>query len=422
MPDITLKNTNGRLIAVNDSGNEVPLPSGELSPDGINNITLVDGADKLPDAAGGTRTLEDQTAYWFNGFVTSTTPIELGTQTPLIGSHGATDGFIYTGASGAALRGTNAGLFIANLTVSAPGAEALDVSGDTSTEMLVESANFGDPAGFGNFTSLGTIDGFRVPSFKGTNFEDFDAGLTFTGTSDKIFFSESPFRAVTASGVTILEFDAACDTDIVDITDCYVKGVQADTDVIRVDASATIADIFQYRGVTHDTTVTKSNILTGAASVQQVGYRVEGSYPLSDSAVIGELALDTPTETTISTQDTYTAVTGPTSLGNETERVTQSSNGVLQYNGKKEVKVQITVSASVEGTSNEEYTVAIAKNGTVEPTSEADLEGTGNSPVNVGPTGVEDLSTGDTISIQVRNNSGTGNITFDKYNINFYGQ
>jgi hypothetical protein len=108
-------------------------------------------------------------------------------------------------------------------------------------------------------------------------------------------------------------------------------------------------------------------------------------------------------------------------LGNETERVSQSSNGVLQYDRQKDVKAHITSSCTVEGGSNETYAVAVAKNGTVEPTSEARIEGTGNTPVFVGPSSIEDLTTGDTISLQVKNIDGTSNITFDLYNLNFSG-
>lgn len=381
------------------------------------NVVHVSEARDLPSPEGGTRTLNNE-VYYFHGFITDPNTLDLSNSPILIGSHGGADGFIHTGG-GTCLTGTDGAFFARDLTFDAPGGTMFDLSGDTTTEVLVESCSFSDPPNLGNIADLGTIDGFRVPSFKGCNFEDFDAGVTFTGQSDKVFISESPLRGVTAAGVTILEFDANCDTDIVDITDSYVKGVQSDTQVVHVDASATIADVFQYRGTTHDNTVTESNILTGAAGVEEVGYRIDGAYPLSDSGVIGELSLDSPTETTISTQDTYTAVSGTTSLGNETERVSQVSDGVLQYDGKKDVKVHITTSCTLEGASNETYAVAVAKNGTVEPTSEARIEGTGNTPAFIGPSSVEDLTNGDTISLQVKNIDGTGNITFDLYNLNF---
>lgn len=383
------------------------------------NVNHIETANDLPEPQSGTITLKNE-VYFFHGFVTLTSNLDISNSPVFVGNHGGQDGIIYTGG-GDCLIGTDGAFFARDLTFDVPGGTVFNISGDTTTEILAESCNFGDPAGLGNLASLGTIDGFRVPSFKGCNFEDFDSGLTFTGTSDKLFISECPLRGVTASNVDIITLDANCDTDIVDFTDSYVKGVQSDTNVINVDASATIADVFQYRGVTHDQTVTKSNILTGAASVENVGYRVDGSYPLENSAVIGELSLDSSTETTISTQDTYTGVSGATSLGNETERASQSSNGVLQYDGKKDVKVHITASCTVEGASNETYAIAIAKNGTVEPSSEVQIEGTGNTPKFAGPSSIEDLTTGDTISLQVKNIDGTGNITFNLYNLNFQG-
>lgn len=381
------------------------------------NVTHVSTVTDLPTPQNGTITLENR-VYQFNGFVAAPYTLDISNSPVFAGNHGSQDGYIHTGGT-TALSGTNGGFFARDMYFGAPGATMFDLTADVSTEMLVESCAFSDAAGLGDIASLGTIDGFRVPSFKGCNFEDFADGVTFTGTSDKIFISESPLRGVDASGVTILEFDANINTDIVDITDSYVKGVQSDTVVVDVDPNATITDVFQYRGVTHDTSVTKSNILTGAASVQAVGYRVSDSYPLADSQVVGEMATTESVATTISAQDTYTSVANATALGNESERVVKASDGVIEYVGQKETKAHITASCTVVGASNETYAIAIAKNGTVEPTSEVQIEGTGNTPKFAGPSGVEDLTTGDTISLQVKNLDGTGNITFEIYNLNF---
>lgn len=314
--------------------------SAPVSVSSINNIEYIDEASDLPDAENGERQLVDQTGYYFTDFVSDPASLRLGNNTPIIGAHGGLNGYIHTGG-GDAIVGTDKGVFMRNVYIHAPGGTIFNVSGDVTTEVLIEMSAFSDAAGLGNIASLGTFDGFRVPSFKGCSFEDFNDGLTFTGTSDKIFFSESPFRGIDQSGVTILHFDANLDIDLVDITDCYVKGVQSDTVVVDVDPAATISDVFQYRGTTHDTSVTKSNILTGAAGQGEVGYRAESSYPLDDSGVHAEIYLDADTTYTISTADTYVVMDdGSTSLGPETERFTNPSAGVLQYNGKKDTRLR----------------------------------------------------------------------------------
>jgi hypothetical protein len=385
-----------------------------------NNEVVINDSGDLPEVSNGRHQLKDNTVYRFSGFITSSNGLELGSATVLKGGYGATDGFIHTGTS-TAVYARDVGLFIDDMYIHAPGGTIFDCVDTVDSEVLILDSSFSDAAGLGNIADLGTLDGFRVPTFKSCNFEEFDAGLTLTGSCDKVFFSGCPLRTVTASNVTILTFDASFSTDIIDITDCYVKSVQSDTQVINVDASATISEVFQYRGTTHDATVTKSNILTGAADAQKVGYNVQDSDPVRNSSVIGELSLDSATTTTITTQDTYTTVDGATSLGNESERVTQSSNGVLQYDGRRDVNVHISASLTAEVPNNTEVSLAITKNGTVEPTSEAQITGKGSVPSNVSTSGVEDIQNGDTISLQIKNNTGTEDIPVERYNISFLG-
>lgn len=142
---------------------------------------------------------------------------------------------------------------------------------------------------------------------------------------------------------------------------------------------------------------------------------------LGDSAVIGEVSLDNSTETTISSQDSWTQVAGNVTLGNESERISLTgSNGQVQYDGRRTSNVQIVVGASILGGNGTEYAIAIAKNGTVEPTSRFDFVGGGTqSPQSAQTSAIEDLEPGDTLSLYVRNNDGTGNITFRNYNFSF---
>jgi len=344
-------------------GQDGTLSGGTIDLDRIQNLEAIASTDDLPPVENGRHQLEDFTGYWFNGFVTSNYGLELGTQTPILGSHGGLDGFIHTGGA-TAIYGRGAGVFMRDCYIHAPDGQIFDVAGDQTTEVLIQSTAFYDAAGLGNIANLGTFDGMRVPTFIAANFGDFDAGLTITGSPQKVSIIDTPFRNVTASGVTMLEFDANCSVNIVDITKGYVKDVQSDTEVVRVDPNATVSQIFQYTGNTHDASVTTSNILTGAAGIDAVGYRVKNSFPVADSIAIGNLTLDeNNVTTTITTQaasktdeSAYERIEGATT--SEVNRRFEPGDNDLTYIGKKDVVSELTGTV-VANTGNQE-TVALA--------------------------------------------------------------
>jgi hypothetical protein len=329
------------------------------------------GVDDLPTPSNGTITLKNK-VYRIHDFVNlGATNLDISNSPVFKGQHGGSDGLIYTGG-GDMLTGTNGSFFAADLTFNPSGGTMFNISGDTTTEMLVESCNFADFAGIANIANLGTIDGYRVPTFKGCNFEDFNAGITFSDTSEKIFFSECPLRTVTESGVTILDFDADFETEVVDITDCYVKDVQSDTEVIRVDPGATITEIFQYRGVTHEQSVTQANILTGAASVEGRDYRVTDSFPLENSKGYIDYTLGTGATTTINTQ------AGSKTDGAAYERVAGNttelsaarfdhSNNLATYRGKRTRITELTATLSMSTESSDTVVAAWFKNDSIVP-------------------------------------------------------
>lgn len=390
---------------------------GALDVDGIHNIEYVTEESDLPYPTNGTHTLEGSTVYYIAGFVTITDPIELGSLSPIVGSHGGTDGLIYTGG-GTMLQGTDAEFFARDLLFSAPGGTLFNLSANQSTEMLVESCSFADPAGMGNMTSLGTVDGYRVPTWKGCNFEDFDGGLTFDGTPDKIAFFDSPFRTVDASGVTILTFAGTLDTDIIQIKGCYVKSVQSDTVVVDVQSGALPSETFQYLDTTHDTTVTKSNILTGVVGVETVGSRVTSSFPLKDSDVGASLDYDGSGATTITGSGSGATQITATSSATNVERFTQQSNGILEYTGRKDASTLIVANASVSG-ANTEFVIGLAKNGlpAAGRTETTGFTPNSTAPETVSTVGKFDLTTGDTVSLALENTGGAADLDVNGYSI-----
>lgn len=386
---------------------------------GLPGLTLVRSADDLPAASGGVRTLEDDTVYLFTGFVSDTATLRLGDPSPLLGWHGATSGYIHTGG-GTCLKSDGEPYFARNAYFHAPGGTLFDLTADNTTEMLVESVAYSDAAGQGNMSSLGTVDGYRIPTWKGCNFEEFDGGLTFDGDPAKIFFSESPFRGVTASSVDILTLASTCDVDIVDFADNYVKGVQSDTDVWNLETIPN--DIFQYRGTTHDTTVTKSNIITGSAATNgrdTVGVRVAEAFPLEDSVAAGDLNLDSAVTISESTGSTTQIIAGNTtgdSLSTTLSAAKKTSkpvDGKIQYDGRDDRVTRVFLLLTLTA-SNTTVSVFIGKNDDDVERSQTLVETQGSgSPVTVPVTVNFEMTSGDTVSAFVRDNDGTADIEIE---------
>ena len=383
------------------------------------NNVFVTSSEDLPSPTNGTHTLENK-VYWFVGFVTSPYGLDISNSPILLGRHAGYDGFIHTGQN-TAITGSGGNYLQDSLYIHAPGGTLYNISGDQTTEMLVTDSAFSDAAGIAPIANLGTINGFRVPTWKNCNFEDFNSGLVFDGNPDKIFVTSSPFRNVTAAGVDILTLAGTSDVAIVDFVDNYVKDVQSDTVMWRVESGGEPSEVFQYRGTVHDTSFTEDNAIVGPNSSPTVEpYWVSDSHPVRDSSVSGELYLTGSTTVSIGVQDQWYEVNGSTDTGDESERVTQASNGTIQYVGQKDVNVQVTVNSSFTGANGRTYEIAIAKNGTVEPASAMEVEAGGSqAPVNPSTGAIEDLETNDTITLQVRNRDGTGDATFSAYLINF---
>lgn len=385
---------------------------------------VVRDASDLPDPVNGFHELESEKIYRFSDEVHSDAGIDIGNNTiPLLGSHREHSWFVHTG-EGTAIKGSG-DIILNQLGVSAPNGTIFDIGGNPDSEFILNGVYIGVDDRLdvtGTIADLGTVDSFRGPELRVAGIRDFDSGLTFTGNYGRIYL-EAKIRDIIADNVTCFEFTDTVSMASADIANCDFTDVQSDTVLFYVDPGATIDDIFNYRGNTHDTsTVTKSNILTGAADLTQDPYWVSDSHPLRESGVVGELHLDSETVTTISSQNTWYEVTGTTTEGNETERVTGDGNGRAKYIGDRDVVADVSIPTSWFGSNGDVYEFGLGKNGTIEPNSVLPVQGGGqNANKFVAPGGSEDLVTDDTISLMVRNTSGTNDVTIAAYNIKFQG-
>lgn len=384
----------------------------------INNTVKVSSTNELPPVSNGRHQLEDGTSYKFIGEVESENGLELNGSSPLIGNHRETDWFIYTGG-GTAVTGTDADYIQTNMSINATGGTVFSLNGATDSECIIDSSFLADDQNRGNISDLGTVEGFRSPTFNQLGVRDFDSGLTFTGTTGRVSIDDCIVRDIIESGVTAFTFDADFTADNVTISNSFTTDVQSDTEVVRVNASATINEIFEYIGNGHESSVTKSNILTGAAGVGQVGYSVTDAFPLADSTAVGELSADSVGNTiTIGSQNTWVEIDDfATSEGADVERFQQSSNGTLQYIGKSDKKIFVSVNMTLI-TGGDTVSITISKNGTRQDSSLQETQSAAGVPIPTTVSAVTELTTDDEVEVQIRNDDSSSNITARTFNLN----
>ena len=373
---------------------------GEISvPD---NVVIVKSAADLPAAVSGVRQLADNTLYQFNGTVTLTDTLALGTNSMLGAQHLGNDVLVYTG-TGTAITGTNKNFFVEKLTIVAPNGTALNLSGTTSTEMILDLVSFVGCA------TIGTISGFRVPTFLNCNFDQIANGLTFTGTSEKVFFDGCPFRGG-SSGTTSLTFDADFETEILDIQSCYWKTANSAHTAINWNAGAVLNDYALLQG---NSFVGMTTPLVGIGPAT-ANFSFVNNTPTRDSRRIGSVSLVDNTTATTLTQNTWTKIAGTTSSG-ALERFTSPESNRLTYSDKRGNAQGIVVATlSVLGSVNNQIVeVALYKNGTIaSPVMRALLTGTVRAEA-MALNAIIDFNENDYVEVWCRCTSGSNNLTVE---------
>lgn len=128
----------------------------------------------------------------------------------------------------------------------------------------------------------------------------------------------------------------------------------------------------------------------------------------------GELAITTAIETTINTVDVWEQVDGVWTLTAATsDEFEEAGNGQLRYTGTPTRIGLVTACLTATAAGNNKYTEwAIAKNGTVIPTSQiARFVATGADSGAVAVQALTSLSTNDYVSVFVKNETDDVNLT-----------
>lgn len=374
---------------------------------------LVKSVEDLPEPVNGEHILLDDVMYQFNGFITTPHTLKLGNNCSLVGRDLGKDGIIYTGFD-VAVRADNVPFFAREFVIVSPAAQALDLKADIDKEFYAKLV------GIYNTPFLGVIDGYRVPSLKEWNCEDFDEGLVFTGESEKIFIDGSPFRGV-GENSTIISFDENFSTTSIDITGNYFKDLEEGAVCVKKHPSATISFFGLLRGNSFEDLEEVS--ITEGFGPETVGWAFINNSGVRDSRILGEYSMAGNETVTTLTQNTWVKIAGTTVPG-YLERFDATTSNRLIYIAERSTEALMIGSVSIRGESNDQRVeVAFFRNGEIESSPISTILG-GPAQAradNLSINQITELNTDDYVEVWIRCTSSNDNVTVSSMQVSLKG-
>tara|TARA_R110000772_G_scaffold145504_1_gene255492 strand:+ start:32492 stop:33727 length:1236 start_codon:yes stop_codon:yes gene_type:complete len=255
------------------------------------------------------------------------------------------------------------------------------------------------------------ITGFNVQGIKGC-FNQCADGITFAGTTTKVFVSESPFYDVTGSAIT---FDAALITDVVDIETSFFK-FDSPGVAITAEVGYTVRE-----GLIRGSLATGTSIPLVGLSSSDLNWRMTNNTGIADSRVVGGFYLSTAVETVISATSTPVKVLG-TTLGLSLNQRFTATNNRLTYTGVKPSTSVFMGNFTVDSGNNVVLNFYIAKNGVVLPESQSRVRVGSGADERAGSLNkIVELVTGDYVEIWAENVDSTANLTCLSLSLNGIG-
>lgn len=251
--------------------------------------------------------------------------------------------------------------------------------------------------------TAGTITGFDVQALKDC-FIQCAAGLTLTGTTNKIFVSACPFYGTTAGNASIT-LDASLDADIVDIQSSFFKS-EAGT-AIKAEAGYTVGE-----GVISDSLVLGATTLLDGLTPSDVNWSFRGNTGVRDSMTVGESHSTASATVTITTIDTPVRAANASASGDNIERFTNDETSGLTYTGARPATVLVTATVQVDPDGNNvSGNLYLAKNNTpITASAVPFFVSTGGDRRTVTISDLVSMETDDTVSVWVDNDTNTNNI------------
>ncbi len=363
------------------------------------NLVYVSALADLPAPSGLAILLDATKMYIFSGFV-DISPNYLNLNgAGLRGTDPGKDGVMST-VNGGVLRSTNVSVFMENLAVipASSSTKAYDFSDTTGVKFCnlfsgCSVVEIGIPS-----LGVGQISGFKAITLQ-KNYWNCKDGIKITGTVGKFASAYNFITGISVgSGIELL---AGLTIDDIDLSNNYF--IYTGQTGIKVNAGATISNgrmtTNMFRGVT--------TLLNGIDSYTY-GWEMQQNTGIPNTKSFAYAYLDAnATPTAFTAVGTYTKILGTTTLVTE-QKFTAASNR-FTYTGKRNINCRVFAVLGAKAPNNAtDYTIAIAKNGIVQPAPTSSLGPLSNNQgfQIVLETDIA-FSTNDYVEVFIKSNSGT---------------
>lgn len=362
------------------------------------NLVYVYSLEDLPTPVGTAITLDADKMYVFSGGVNiGTNYIEMN-GAGLKGTDPQKDQII-SAASGAVLRSDGTSVFIENLAVIPAGAStsAYNFSDGTGTKYCNIFAGSSVVEGAPS-AGVGQISGFKAITIT-KNFWKVSDGLKITGTVGKFTAAYCFIEGVTSGSG--LEFLPGLTIDDIDLSNNYFiytggTGIKVDAGA-KVDRGRVTTNMF--RGVTTP--------LAGIDSYA-TGWSMQQNTNIPNSRGFSYIYFNNNvTLTNFSAIGAFSKIAGTTTVVNEKRFTATGTDNRITYNDVVPIVADVTVIIGAKAPENgSEYSIAIAKNGTVITAPIASMGSATNNQVFQITLNTEvDLVTGDYLEVFIKNNT-----------------
>ena len=349
-------------------------------------------ADDLPTPSGGEHVLPADTLVRFVGNIDiGANAIRLSQGTVINSRAGGT---IISSATGGVLRATNlpSAVIVRETNIVATDGPCINLSGPAG-----QQCNLFFVGMFGH--SAGTITGFNVQALKACYIQAAD-GITFAGTTNKVFVHETPFYGITGTAIRLA---ANLDATVADIVTSFFKF--DDGTCIEAETGYTVGDGL-LRGSLIDGTATP---LSGLGP-EDVNWRMTDNLGIRDSTIAGQAALTATATVPIVTAAAFVPVGGTYTLAEVSERFELNGTNELVYTGRFPTLIDFTATFTVDPANNNRVAFRATLNGDTLPESQTIVEqgaGPGSSPRAGAVVALKRITTGDRLGLAAANLDGT---------------
>lgn len=376
---------------------------------------LVSSVADLPVAVAGIRTLPANTLVEIAGVIDlGSDALVLSAGTVIRGLNPGGDG-ILTLNTGGAIRATNVGqVILREFFIASPAGPALALTGPIEVHCNLFFV------GFLGCLSIGTITGFKVAALEMCYCGPFGAtlsagGITFAGTSSKIFVFGMPFEDLSGGSAITLAADVVC--DVVDVAHSFFK-YDAPAVGLTVTPGATVG-----RGLFASNLFPAVNTMTPLVGLSSasVNWRIVDNNGLRDSRVLGSMYISSTAITAIATQNIPVKIAGTTTPNVLNERFSHTNNR-LTYTGEDLAFVEVLSIISIDAAANnKQFTCYITKNGQIVAGSGSTmLVSSGTDVRSLTCATLVELSIGDYVEVWVENDSDDTDLTVTALTVNIH--